>query len=129
MSDDSLKIQFDMNKVASLKSNIPAVEALEYQYKIFAQMGSYLVKYLELEAEDIVLFIILSANKWQKAHSIPMSHFVVSLPQERLVMAEQFKKEAFKVFGDNLMNSEDLENLEAVIEHAFLYYLKEFASR
>lgn len=118
-----------MNKVAILKSNIPEVEALEYQYKIFAQMGAYLVKYLELEAEDIVLFIILSAKKWQTTHSVPMSHFIVSLPQERLVMAEQFKKEALTVFGDNLVDSTDLENLEAVLEHAFMYYLKEFGSR
>ncbi|MCE7737639.1 MAG: hypothetical protein GPJ54_22300 [Candidatus Heimdallarchaeota archaeon] len=129
MSDDTLKIQFDMNKIASLKSNIPNIEALEYQFNIFDHMGAYLDKYLDLEVDDIILFIILSAKNWQTAHSAPMSHFIVSLPQERLVMAEQFKKEAFKVFGDNLANSNDYENLEAVLEHAFVYYLKEFATR
>lgn len=129
MSDNSQKIQFNKAKLDILKSKIPDVGALEYQIKIFNHMASYLVKYLDLKFEDIKLLINQSAQQWQETHSVPMSQFAVALPQERLIMAEQFKNEAANIFKENLLTRTDFDNLKAVIEHALIYYMKEFATR
>ena len=129
MNKDTLKIQFNVNKGDFSQSGISQTEALASQFEIFNHIATHLEKYFDLNVEDIKFLILLSSFNWQNTYSIPMSHIANSLPQERLIMVKQIKQEALKIFKDNLTNSEDYENLAAVLENAFVYYMNELASR
>ncbi|MHA2275158.1 MAG: hypothetical protein ACXAC2_05300 [Candidatus Kariarchaeaceae archaeon] len=126
---DNSRLQFNRQKIHELLIDKKDVSALEYQYKIFEQMGHYLTKFIDLEIQEILLLIFESANKWEESQSTTLPQFATALPQERLKMAEQFKNTAADVFTRFLFSIEDKLKLAQIIEQALVYYLKEFAAR
>ena len=126
----NLKIKMDTMKIDNAKENYqPKVIVLEYQEQIFQSMAQFLTRYIDLPYESLYYLIRLSAEQWQVVHSVPFPQFSAALPQERLIMAEQFKEIAIKVFGRFLMDQESHDNFKATMEHALLHYMKEYASR
>ena len=125
-----LKIKMDSEKLTSqIEQHVPNIIVLDHQAQIFQSMAKFLTRYLDLPQESLFYLIRLTAERWQVTYSVPFPQFAIALPQERLIMAEQFKEIAIKVLGEFLQIEESYDNFKATMEHALLHYMKEFASR